>query len=94
MENQKNIISGQGNQDTELSQMNSDLEIHDGNQERKDQEESKYVSHSEQKPHQVTIVNVDGKQDRSSSENSDNYLAASLNNKENEDREASNLRNK
>jgi hypothetical protein len=40
MENQSNIISVQGNQDAELSQMNSDLEIHDGNQERKDQEAS------------------------------------------------------
>lgn len=84
MENQSNIISGQGNQDNQLSQMNSDLEIHDGNQERKDQKESKYDSHSEQKPHQATIVNVDGKQDRSSSENRDDYPAASLNNKEKE----------
>ena len=87
MENQSNIISGQGNQDSQLSQMNSDLEIHDGNQERKDQKESKYDTHSEQKPHQTTIVNIDGKQDRSSSENRDNYPVAGIKDKKNEDLE-------
>ncbi len=82
MENQNNIVSGQRKPKDEFSQMDSDLENQDVVQDKKDQKESKYDSHSEQLPHQDTIVNVDGKQDRSSSENRENYPAANLDKKE------------
>jgi hypothetical protein len=78
MKNQINLISCQGKKVNEIPKKDTDLTIHG----KKNQKESKYDSHSEQMPHQTTIVNDGQKQDRSSNDNRDNYKASKLNEKE------------
>ncbi|MCX6171607.1 MAG: hypothetical protein NT048_02055 [Flavobacterium sp.] len=68
MENKKNIISAQGYRNDQNTTSNSGLNGQDLN---RAQTESKYDSHSEEKPHQKTVVVTDSKTDRVSHDNRD-----------------------
>jgi len=68
MENKSNIDSAQGNRNDQNTTSNSGL---NGQELGQAQTESKYDSHSEDKPRQKTVVVTDAKPDRVSHDNRD-----------------------